>query len=104
MRAILTGASGFIGGRLRDALIDQGHDVLALRRRASAVPKRGRSAEVEYEDLASLEQIVQAEKPSFIFHVAGATKGVTYEDFRLANVLPTENLLQAVRVKHPGVQ
>lgn len=103
MRALLTGASGFIGGRLRDTLIERGHDVLALRRKGSAIPKTGRSAEVDYEDRAGLRRVVAEEKPDWVFHVAGATKGVSYDDFRLANVMPTENLLDAVCAEHPGV-
>ena len=34
-----------------------------------------------------------------VYHVAGATKGVTYEDFRRGNVMPTQNLLDACRAK-----
>ena len=39
-----------------------------------------------------------------MIHVAGATKGVTYEDFRKANVMPTENLLKALLAQHPTVE
>jgi nucleoside-diphosphate-sugar epimerase len=104
MRILITGASGFIGGRLRDTSLDAGHDVIAVRRKGSAVAKRGRSAEVDYDDRAGLERLVEAEKPDVVYHVAGATKGVTYDDFRLANVMPTENLVQALVAKHPGVK
>lgn len=104
MRILITGASGFIGGRLRDTLLDTGHDVIAIRRKGSAVAKRGRSAEVDYEDRDGLSRLVEAEKPDWVLHVAGATKGVTYEDFRLANVMPTENLISALREKHPQIR
>lgn len=103
-KALLTGASGFIGGRLRDALLDRGVDVVAVRRRGSPPAKKGRSVEAEYEDAAGLERLVREEKPDFVFHVAGATKGVTREDFHRANVMPTKNLLEALRRGHPGVQ
>lgn len=103
-KVLLTGASGFIGGRLRDALLERGVDVLAVRRRGSPAAKTGRSVEVEYDDTAGLERVIEQEKPDFVLHVAGATKGVTYEDFRRANVMPTENLLSALRKKHPGVR
>lgn len=102
--ALVTGASGFIGGRLRDALLDAGADVVAIRRRGSPAAKRGRSVEADYGDRAELERIVAQEKPRFVFHVAGATKGVTYADFQRANVMPTRNLLEALREKHPGVE
>ncbi|PKN47025.1 MAG: short-chain dehydrogenase, partial [Deltaproteobacteria bacterium HGW-Deltaproteobacteria-20] len=47
-KALITGASGFIGGRLRDTLIDQGVDVIAVRRNGSPPAKRGRSVELSY--------------------------------------------------------
>ncbi len=100
---LVTGASGFIGRRLRDALIELGADVVALRRAASPAPSRGRSVVAEYADAASLERIVGEVRPEVVLHVAGATKGVTYDDFRRANVLPTENLLAALRAAHPSV-
>lgn len=101
---LVTGASGFIGSRLRDALLDAGADVVALRRAGSPEAKRGRSAVVAYEDRDALRRLVEKEKPAFVYHVAGATKGVTYDDFHRANVMPTKNLLDALREAHPGVR
>jgi nucleoside-diphosphate-sugar epimerase len=100
---LITGASGFIGGRLRDALLDAGADVVALRRAESKEPKRGRSAAVDYADAGALRALVEKERPAFVFHVAGATKGVTYADFQQANVMPTKNLLQALRDAHAHI-
>lgn len=94
---LITGASGFIGRRLRDALLDQGVDVVALRRASSPEPKKGRSAPIDYADVESLVAVFEAERPTHVFHVAGATKGVTYDDFAQANVMPTVNLLEAAR-------
>ncbi|MDI1483423.1 NAD(P)-dependent oxidoreductase [Polyangium sp. y55x31] len=103
-KVLLTGASGFIGGRLQSALVDRGVDVVSLRRRGSPPAKRGRSVEVEYDDRAGLERLIAEEKPDYVLHVAGATKGVEYADFQRANVMPTENLLEALRKKHPEVR
>lgn len=103
-KVLLTGASGFIGSRLRDALLADGVDVLAIRRKGSPPAKKGRSVEADYEDLDGLTRIVESEKPDYVFHVAGATKGVTYEDFRKANVVPTENLLRALEKAHPALK
>lgn len=101
--AVITGASGFIGGHLRDSLLADGYDVVALTRPGSPEPKRGRAAAVEYSQPESLERVLAAERPELVFHVAGATKGVRYEDFERANVMPTRNLLEALRKQHPGV-
>jgi nucleoside-diphosphate-sugar epimerase len=102
--ALITGASGFIGSRLRDSLLDDGYEVVALTRPGSPEPKRGRAAAIDYADPESLERVLQAERPELVFHVAGATKGVRYEDFERGNVMPTKNLLEAVRRSHPGVR
>lgn len=95
-RALVTGASGFIGSRLRDALLDAGADVVCVRRASSPEPARGRSVVADYADLPGLTRVIEHERPNLVFHVAGATKGVTYADFVRANVLPTDHLLKAV--------
>ncbi len=95
--AVVTGASGFIGRWIRDAFLERGFDVLALRRPASPPASVGRSAEVTYEDVDGLGRLFERERPRYIVHVAGATKGVTYGDFERANVRPTASLLQAVK-------
>jgi nucleoside-diphosphate-sugar epimerase len=103
-KALVTGASGFIGSRLRDALIERGLDVISVRRKGSPPSKKGRSVECDYDDVPGLTRIIETEKPDYVLHVAGATKGVTYEDFARANAMPTENLLRAVETAHPGLE
>ena len=103
-KVLLTGASGFIGGRLRDALLARGCDVIAIRRKGSPPSKKGRSVEAEYDDRDALVRILEAEKPDYLFHVAGATKGVTYGDFHRANVVPTENLIAAAEKALPSLK
>jgi nucleoside-diphosphate-sugar epimerase len=51
-----------------------------------------------------LESVVRSEKPDYVLHVAGVTKGTAYEDFLRGNVMPTRNLLAAVRSAHPGTK
>ncbi|MFI5307873.1 MAG: NAD-dependent epimerase/dehydratase family protein [Polyangiales bacterium] len=102
--ALITGASGFIGGRLRDSLLDDGYDVVALVRPGSPEPKRGRAAAIDYAEPESLRAVLAQERPELVFHVAGATKGVHYEDFQRGNVMPTRNLLEAVAQTHPGLR
>jgi nucleoside-diphosphate-sugar epimerase len=101
---LITGASGFIGGRLRGALLDAGADVVSLLRAGSPAPKRGRSAVVDYADRDGLRRLVEKERPAFVYHVAGATKGVTPADFQRANVTPTQNLLAALCDAFPDVR
>lgn len=102
--AMITGASGFIGGRLRDSLLDDGYDVVVLTREGSPEPTRGRGRPVDYSAPETLERALEEERPELLFHVAGVTKGVSREDFRRGNVMPTRNLLEAALKVHPGLR
>jgi len=101
---LITGASGFIGSRLRRALLDQGHDVVAIRRPGSPPADEGRTVEASYDDRERLAAIMVEQKPCRVFHVAGVTKGRTYEDFARGNVMPTRNLVDALEAGHPQIE
>src|SRR3954469_7671737 len=103
-KVLITGASGFIGGQLRDALLNSGADVVSLVRPNSPGVRRGRGASVNYTDLVGLRELFARERPDYVFHVAGATKGITYADFHAGNVMPTVNLMRALRDTHPEVK
>lgn len=103
-KILITGASGFIGSRLRDELLASGSDVVAIRRPGSPAATTGRSVEADYAQVPALERIIGEEKPDYVLHVAGVTKGNSYEDFRLGNVMPTRNLLTAVCREHPDTK
>jgi nucleoside-diphosphate-sugar epimerase len=103
-KVLITGASGFIGSRLRDQLLASGSDVVAIRRPGSPPSEVGRSVQAEYGRVADLERVIRAEKPDYVLHVAGVTKGSSYDDFQRGNVVPTRNLLDALRREHPGVK
>ncbi len=103
-KVVVTGASGFIGGQLRDALLQAGADVVSLVRPSSPPVRRGRGAALRYTDVEGLREFFARERPDYVFHVAGATKGVTYADFHAGNVMPTVNLMRALREAHPGVR
>jgi nucleoside-diphosphate-sugar epimerase len=96
---VVTGASGFIGGRLAGALVEQGVDLVTFVRKSSPAPKHGRSIAVDYLDPASVERAIADADPRWIFHNAGTTKGVTLGDFVRANVEPTRNICAAIE-KH----
>lgn len=103
-KVLITGASGFIGSRLLDRLLESGSDVVAIRRPASPKSSHGRSVTADYANMADLEGVMTAEKPDYVLHVAGVTKGRSYEDFWRGNVMPTRNLLSAVRNTESGLK
>ncbi|MCA9529759.1 MAG: NAD(P)-dependent oxidoreductase [Myxococcales bacterium] len=103
-KVLVTGASGFIGSRLRAALSAGGAEVVALRRSGSPAATSGAAVTADYDDLDALRAAVRDVEPDYVFHVAGVTKGVSYEDFQRGNVMPTANLIDAVRDVRPGLR
>lgn len=98
MPALVTGASGFLGGHLAEMLIDQGEEVFVLVRSSSSTTHLShlpvRPIIGDLADPASLRRAV--EPVTRIFHCAAcSTDWAPWERFYGANVTGTENLLAA---------
>ena len=98
MRALVTGANGFLGQRVVAALLAQGHTVRALVRPATAVEKIGWPASVEVVrgDLRSSRELLPAfDGVDVLVHLAAAVTGG--EDAMFASTVSgTERLLAAM--------
>ncbi|MCW3018222.1 MAG: NAD-dependent epimerase/dehydratase [Solirubrobacterales bacterium] len=70
MRALVTGASGFIGGVLCAQLRDHGHEVVALVRRAGSAPVGTRELLAELGDAPRLTRALADTSPDCVFHLA----------------------------------
>ncbi len=98
MTSLVTGASGFIGGRLAQMLVEEGEPVRILARQSSDLSHlAGLPIEVchgSLEDAESLKAAVAGCR--YIYHCAAAsTDWAPWETFYRANVLGVQNLLTA---------
>jgi dihydroflavonol-4-reductase len=88
---LVTGATGFIGGHLLEALSAAGERVRCLVRRKTDLP-----AEPAFGDLARNEGLADALRGvRAVIHLAGVTKALRPEEYYTGNVAATRHLLQA---------
>ncbi len=111
MRALVTGAAGFLGANLVRRLHVAGHEVIALTRspeaawRLEEVVADVRVLELDLRDTAAIERVIATTEPQWIFHLAahGAYSWQSdLEQMIAVNVAATATLLSAARAA--GVQ
>lgn len=96
MRVFVTGATGFVGGHVVEALLARGYTVRALVRRCVAVPWLFGAEQVEG-DLADAESIRSAARGSdFVVHCAAVSgRGIEADAWNTVNVRGTERVIEA---------
>src|SRR3990172_9731012 len=98
MKALVTGATGFIGGHIVDRLLAAGHEVRGL---ASSAQKATRLKELGVEvvmgDVTDIESLRAAARGvDTVFHAAArVTDWGPWAEFEAATVQGTENTLRA---------
>ncbi len=96
MRALVTGASGFIGGVLCEQRRDHGHEVAALVRRQGSAPAGTRELFAELGDGPALTRAVLDTSPDCVFHLAAEIASQRSErKLEDVNVGGTQRLLGA---------
>src|SRR4051794_11560236 len=100
MPVFVTGASGFLGGRLAQVLHARGEKVVILARRNADISHLlGLPIRIVRGDLSDPELLRSAVRDaSRIYHCAAcSTDWAKFETYRQANVVGTQNLLLAAR-------
>lgn len=106
MKALVTGATGFIGSHLAELLIHGGNAVRCLVRSTSNT-RWLKNLPVEYVhgDLFDAQVLRDAVSGvDMIYHSAGLTKAKTTEEYIRANATGTRNLLEAAAAHNPGLR
>jgi uncharacterized protein YbjT (DUF2867 family) len=96
MRVLVTGATGFVGPKVANAIVDAGHEVRVLERRTGAAQRAGVRAQEAFRgdmtDAASLR--LAAEGQDVVVHLVAIRQGAA-EQFQRVMIEGTRNLLAA---------
>jgi nucleoside-diphosphate-sugar epimerase len=103
---LVTGANGFVGSHICEALLKEGFGVRALVRKSSDLTNI-KSLPINFVygdicDISSLPTIVSGVRA--IINNAGLVKALNPDDFLRVNRGGTENILAAARQCNPGIQ
>jgi nucleoside-diphosphate-sugar epimerase len=106
LKALVTGATGFIGSHLVEALLQRGDQVRCLVRKTSDLKwLRGLPIEATQGDCNDKSSLAEAVKGvDQVFHLAGVTKAVEEKTYFEVNALGTENLILACLEHDPHLQ
>ncbi|RJQ14385.1 MAG: NAD-dependent epimerase/dehydratase family protein [Nitrospiraceae bacterium] len=97
MKALITGATGFIGSHLAEALIGRGYDVSCLVRKTSSLKwLDGLEIGLVEGDCCDAGSLRGIKDFDYVFHLAGLTKAHRTSDFYTVNSVGTENIIEAV--------
>jgi nucleoside-diphosphate-sugar epimerase len=105
MKALVTGATGFIGSHLVEALLDKNVEIRCLvRKESNRRWLEGREVEFCVGDCRDRDSLpASVSGVDCVFHLAGVVRARGYEDYFLSNSICTRNLLQACLRNNPGL-
>jgi len=107
LKALVTGARGFIGSHLVEALLKKKYEVRCLLRNKKGADTWLQDLDVEVVegDLTRPESLLGAVKDmEYVFHLAGSTKAYSKGEFDKSNFCGTKNLLEATAKANPELK
>jgi dihydroflavonol-4-reductase len=105
-KALVTGANGFVGSHLVEALLKRGYEVAGLVRKTSDLSfLSGLKLEYRYGDVTDIDSLRAAlNGADFLFHLAGLTRAKNREEYFKANARGTKNLIQSCLEINPCIK
>jgi nucleoside-diphosphate-sugar epimerase len=106
VKALVTGATGFIGSHLTEGLLKKGIQVRCLLRRPEELKwLKNLPVEVVQGDITHKDSLRKAVKDvDQIYHLAGVTKAIKEKTYFEVNAIGTKNLVISVLEKNPNIQ
>jgi GDP-4-dehydro-6-deoxy-D-mannose reductase len=95
-RALVTGASGFVGGHLAAHLAELGVDVVGSARGERPRGWLGDWRQLDVRDGAEAEKVIAEVQPDVVFHLAGVDRNAALADLFDVYAVATQRLLAAV--------
>lgn len=106
MKVLITGATGFVGSHVADAMLQRGHEVHYVARATSnhqwMKNKPVRCIDGSLSSADSLKAAVEG--TDIVIHVAGLTAAKSEAEFMRGNRDATQNVLDAIRRYAPSLQ
>ncbi len=106
MKALITGATGFVGSHLADKLLEKNYEVYCLKRKTSSTrwldDKNVNYVDGDLFSNEALEKCISG--MDYVFHVAGVVKAKTKEGFYHGNYYSTKNLLEITNKVNPDLK
>lgn len=105
-KVLVTGAAGFVGSHLCEALIDDGYEVIALSHNKKRSLKSGQRLKIisgDIKNFIEIFKILKKHKPSGVFHLAAilpSKLNIDHASFFETNIRGTFNLLEACRLSN----